>query len=807
MRKDYDIVGSYDNQRVLPLNAERTVNLFEYLDEHGKRPKVLLPTAGLIDAELALGEETGGARQSFVFNNAIYNVFGENVYKTTGTTGNLVTTQINTEPLATSIGYVGIDANQFQVIFVDGEKGWIYDTTTGFVDPWQQITDTGFPVKPIDVCYIDGFFIVISGGTNTFQLSSINQGLVWSGGTAKFTGSTSTNILTLTTSNANFQRGIPVTFTLGQGTSTFTASTITNLLTLETDNAAFQTGVPITFTQTQGIATFTGSSANSTLTLNSNAMKFETGSAITFSTSGTLPSPLVTSTTYYAIVVGTDADIPGIIRVATSYANAIANTFITLTTNGSTSGNTVTSVSTLPAPLTFGTTYFSIAVSSSSTVPGTIKVATTLANAMANIPITLTNNGSIGNSVNSTGVLPAPLNTTDTYYAILVGTTATNPGTIKIALTYADALAGTFITLTSNGVSLNTITVVGQLQLGSITSHPGTVVACSTLHRRIFFFSQNFTEVWENQGLGANLPIRRNNSSLMEVGTPAIASVSVGFDRLFFLAQDKDGLAGVVEVTGTQTVQVSNRALDFQLAQYASDPLTGVADARGILVKENGLIFYRLNFTLANHTFVLNVSMSLPDEPRWHEEEVLNGDRHPAQTHAYFDGVNYYGDYLLPLFYIVSDSTSNNNGEPIRRMRIGRQMTPEGYDRLRIDRFQLDLLQGAIADNDYEDINLLTEYGLIITTEEGQDIIARQDLVVDNSQPVVFLSISRDGGQSYGNELMANMGKIGERTFRTVWRKLGTTPRGQGFVPRIQFYNEIPFVILGAAWDYEEMPE
>jgi hypothetical protein len=51
------------------------------------------------------------------------------------------------------------------------------------------------------------------------------------------------------------------------------------------------------------------------------------------------------------------------------------------------------------------------------------------------------------------------------------------------------------------------------------------------------------------------------------------------------------------------------------------------------------------------------------------------------------------------------------------------------------------------------------------------------------------------------------MGKIGERTHRTVWRKLGTTPRGQGFVPKIEFFNEIPFVILGAAWDFDVLPE
>lgn len=615
MRKDYDLVGSYDNQRVSTISAERTVNLFEYLDPQGKRPKSMLSTSGLGNANLNFGSESGGARAAFVFNNAIYQVYGQSVFRTTGSTNILSTTQIGT--LTTTAGYVGIDANTFQVIFVDGQEGWIWDTDA---NTFQQITDTGFPANPIDVCYLDGFFLVANGDTNTFQLSMINQGMVWSGGSATFTGSSTTDILTLSTSNENFATGVP----------------------------------------------------------------------IQLSTTGTLPSPLIVGTTYYVIRVGS---------------------------------------------------------------------------------------------------------------AML------NPGTIKLATTYANAIAGIFIDLGSDGADTNTITGIGQLQLGSITSHPGTIVACRTLHRRIFLFSQNFTEVWENAGAGTNLPFRRNNSSLMEVGTPALGSISVGFDRMFFLAQDKDGLAGVMGAEGTESVLLSNRALDYQLAQYASNPDTGVADARGVLIKENGLIFYRLNFTLANHTFVLNVSMSTADQPRWHEEEVLNGDRHPAQTHAYFDGVNYYGDYQAPIFYIVQSQNPTNNGETIRRMRIGKQMSPEGYNRLRIDRFQVDLLQGALDIDDLIDQDLLAEDEEILLTESAQDLILDQQINIGGGQPTVFLQISRDGGQTYGNYLHATMGKIGERTHRTVWRKLGTTPRGQGFTPKIEFFNDIPFIVLGAAWDFDVLPE
>lgn len=681
MRKDYDIVGSYDNQRVSSICSARTVNMFEYIDTEGKRPKSLLPTAGLVNVPINLGAASGGCRQSFVFQDAIYQVFGASVFRTIGPTGNLSSTLIGT--LTTSTGFVRIDANTFQVIFVDGDAGYIWDTNAS---TFEKITDTGFPANPIDVCYLDGFFLVIHGGTNEFQLSYFNQGMVWSGDRFDFTADPNTDILTLNTSNANFATGVP----------------------------------------------------------------------ITFSTNGTLPAPLE---------------------------------------------------------------------------PGPPK----------------------------------------TYYAIRMGSATQNPGTIKVATTYENAIHGTSIDITTAGTGIQSVHMVGQIQLGKITSHPGTLVGCRTLHRRIFLFSQNYTEVWENAGIGTNLPFRRNNSSLMEVGSASIGSIVVGFDKLFFLSQDKDGLAGVMEVQGTESRLISNRALDYQLAQYAADPDKGVNDAVGILIKENGIIFYRLNFTKANHTFVFNVSMSSPDALKWHEEEILNGDRHPAQTHAYFLGVNYYGDYKNPIFYRVDDKVSTNAGEVIRRMRIGRQMSPEGYNRMRIDRFQLDVLQGQqqlvrvlstftvdVASNlmtmdtnaefwqtgeavkvtgtgslpsplvsnfTYYVIRVGTSLpakvrlasteadamaGIAIVLSTAGTPINVLEMVsrfVADVQPVIFLAISRDGGQTYGNYAKATMGKIGNRTHRSVWRKLGTTPRGQGFTPKIEFFNEIPFIILGAAWDFDVLPE
>jgi hypothetical protein len=614
---DYEIVGSYNNQRVTSIDAERSVNVFEYHDPLGKKPKSLIYTSGLSNTALNFQSAMGGFRAQYVFKGIEYCIIGS-TFLSINSSGvvAILGTLINSFS-----GYVGIDANTFQLIFVDGHNGYIWDTIS---NTFTIITDPAFPALPLDVCYLDGFFIVVNGNTNTFQLDTFNQGLIW----------------------GPDNNGSPTTFTMAGASShlvlTYSGGSIAN----------YQVGTPIVFS------------------------------------GGGLPAELVAGTTYYV----------------QSIVNAT-----TITVSATDGGSAITSAA--------------------------------------------GGNGSFTNN--------------------------------------------------------------GQLQLGSITTHPGTIVACRTLHRRLFLFSQNFTEVWENQGVGSNLPFRRNNSLLMEYGTPAIGSIATGFDTMFFLSQDRDGLGSVMEVRGTESIPASTRALDFEFAQYAA--LGQVADCRAFLIKENGLIFYRMNFTLANHTFIYNVTQSKPSfDPEqdaykyWHEEEVLDGDRHPAQTHAYFNGINYVGDYANPILYAVSSDIFTNNGEVIRRMRITRAFVPPGYQRIRIDRLQIDVLQGNIAQIQgiTQDIDLYTENNFTLETESGQDIILEEGLTLLNPQQLyIFMSLSKDGGQTYGYSVKAPMGNIGQRTFRTLWRKLGTTKRGQAFVAKFEFFGTVPFVVLGASWAVEVLPE
>lgn len=635
---NFEIVGSYSNQRFPNIDAERTINMFEYIDLNGKKPKSLISTSGLQDTgiEFPNAAPTDGFRMQYVLNQFEYVVIGPNFYRI-DSLGSVV--QLNdpagTEPIL-GTGYVGVDANNNpvgeQILIVDGQKGHIWDTGTNQFTYDVKLVDPAFPDVPVDVCFLDGFLIVAHGGTNTFQLSALNNAYSWG----------------LVTS------------------ATTTFDSVTDLITPNT-GTIYTTGIQVMFTA-----------------------------------GGGLPPEISAATTYYAIFVSATQ-----IRIATSVANALSNTFVNFSTNG---------------------------------IP----------------PNTITNGG--------------------------------------IYATTTQAFAP------------------GQLQLGAINSHPGDIVACRTLHRRLFLFSSNFTEVWENAGAGTNLPFRRNNSLLMEYGTPAIGSIVTGFDKMIFLSQDRDGLGSVMEVIGTESIPISPLELDFQLAQYAQ--AEQISDARGIFIKENGIIFYRLNFTEANHTFVYDVTLSNPqtDEGKlWHEEQVLNGDRHPAQTHGYFNGSNYYGSYNSPVLYLVDQLLVTNDGEAIPRIRIGRCYVPSTYNRTRIDRFMLDIIQGQTwVTNIGGVLDLLTENGDVIDTESNISIILEDSTLLpmyDTSEPPVFLSYSKDGGVTFGYRQTAYMGAMGDRKHRTVWRKLGVVPRGQGFIPKIEFFTVVPFTILGAAWAFEVLPE
>lgn len=174
MQAKYTILGGFNRYPGIDFDAEDLVNLFLIRDKEGKKMLGLLNTPGL---ELAVQISPGSAeptRNLWVFNGRMYGVFGAEVYEFSD---NLVPNYIGS--LETNRGYVDIENNNGgQIIFIDGVAGYIFVPATG---SFTKITDPDFPVKPINVAYLDTYFVIPSAESQTFQISANNDGSAWNG--------------------------------------------------------------------------------------------------------------------------------------------------------------------------------------------------------------------------------------------------------------------------------------------------------------------------------------------------------------------------------------------------------------------------------------------------------------------------------------------------------------------------------------------------------------------------------------------------------------------------------------------------
>jgi hypothetical protein len=329
--------------------------------------------------------------------------------------------------------------------------------------------------------------------------------------------------------------------------------------------------------------------------------------------------------------------------------------------------------------------------------------------------------------------------------------------------------------------ALNDGTKYDALDVAQIGAYGGINVGAGVVNRRLYFFKTDSTEVWYNAG-AADFPFRRDNNVLFNFGclTPASIVTANGETKsfLFWLARDKDGVGSVMMATGEAPIRISTTAIDDLI-----ESLTAPTDLRCWAYRDNGQIFYVMNWTTDDITVVYDLTTSLAVEyPVWHrmEMEKHKGDpmdvnssktRHLADCHAYFNGQHYIGSYKAPKIYSYSRNYASNDGEPIKRQRTAPHFSAPGYNKIRIKKFQVDMQTGIGAVNG--------EY----------------------QNPRAYLAISRDGGRSFGNEIGVPIGKFGERKIEVKWWRKGIA---RDFVPRVTIYADVaPIVILGAAIDYE----
>jgi len=250
--------------------------------------------------------------------------------------------------------------------------------------------------------------------------------------------------------------------------------------------------------------------------------------------------------------------------------------------------------------------------------------------------------------------------------------------------------------------------------------------------QNLWVFKENSTEQFYDSG--ADPVFQRSSIAMMEIGLAAIHSVAILDNAVAWLADDK-------------TVRVS-RGGDAQIVSTYHitrriERMTTISDAVGFGFEVDNHTLYVLTFPQENTTLVYDFSNGI-----WYDWKSFIADgaaddgRYRANCFASFNNQDIVGDYNNNKLYKIDPTVYADDGYDIRRVRAFRLPKQENKN-IFINELEIDINSGSG-----------------ITTGQGSD-------------PQAMLQISRDGGKTFGNEIWADIGKIGKYKTGVIYRRLG----------------------------------
>lgn len=395
-----------------------------------------------------------------------------------------------------------------------------------------------------------------------------------------------------------------------------------------------------------------------------------------------------------------------------------------------------------------GTNVYTVTNLGVSTQVGTIDTNTTPANMDDNGTVIMIVTGKFGYFLNMTTLILTPI----------VGDTFTGADTVQF-------IDGYFC---FNKPSTGEFQITGlystnidALDFATAEGSPDNLLSVLVDHREIWLFGEVTTEVWFNTG-STDFPFARIEGAFIEQGTAAKFSPVKMDNTVYWLGADKLGQAIVQKAVGYTPQRVSTHALEFAIASYPR-----IDDAIGYAYQQEGHNFYMLSFPSANVTWCYDSATEEWHKRAWRNPADASLNRHRSQNHMAFAGMNLVGDWQNGNVYQLDLNTYTDNGDILPAIRV----TPYNY-----------------ADGRWMFFSRI-----YIDMEVGVGL-------PDNSDPSIMLDWSDDGGNTYGNEIIASAGQLGNRRLRQTFNRLG---KSQMRVWKVTMTDPVKRAFIGADMVYK----
>lgn len=300
-----------------------------------------------------------------------------------------------------------------------------------------------------------------------------------------------------------------------------------------------------------------------------------------------------------------------------------------------------------------------------------------------------------------------------------------------------------------------------------VAGSPDISKAAVNLHQQLWIVKDYSAEIWYNAAVPTSQgsPFLRLPGAVIDFGTVNGASVVVGDNSLFWVAQQKTGTGagfiGAVEVVNYIPRPITPPSIVYLWRQYAR-----VDDVFGFAYVDEGHTFIVWTFPTANATWVYDATAQM-----WHERSEYNRaapysiNRWKGNCYAFYDNRHFIGGWRDGKLYAMSTGYYDDAGVPI----IAERVCPTIYD----DK----TLKKAVV------------HRLSLDMETG---VGNPPADID---PEISLAFSRDFGNTWSSEYPAKIGKLGEYRTRVYWTRLGMADK---FTFRLRMSGKHKRVLVNA---------
>lgn len=273
-----------------------------------------------------------------------------------------------------------------------------------------------------------------------------------------------------------------------------------------------------------------------------------------------------------------------------------------------------------------------------------------------------------------------------------------------------------------------------------------------------------YTDAYENTCMSFS----SSGASERGIGCEVAATVAVVGNSCVFLGSGSDGARGVWYTSGDAPTRISTSVMEREWIGVST------TSAFALAWRENGHSFYALTIPSVNKTYCFDFTTK-----QWHVRSTRmssgrDGAWWPSFVAVFKGSVHFAGSEYDGLVLQDPDSFEDHEGRAIVKRRTCPAVTSNHAP------FMLNEVQLV--------------WGTGVTTDRN-DTKASQN-------PVMILEVSRDGGNTFGNEMFGYGGKTGQYDWRTIWRGLGI---GTMLVLRFTCSDRVKVVITGAKISHTQL--